>query len=137
MERSQLIVYVLTTIMVLAVGWGFYNGGSPSDAQSAQFDEKRSGDLSEIQRQIGSYYTKNKNLPSSLNDLPVDKFIPSRGITDPQTKKGYDYKTKTDTSYELCANFGSDTLDKRGSSRFSAPTYPDFYSHGKGKYCFD
>lgn len=135
-------------IMGVAVTLGFLLVESPFTARLRKFDERRIADLqaisSAIDRQVvaldSSEPQKKKlkgPLPATLVEL--DRFVRNTehsgplSLHDPQTGKAYEYAVKSESSYELGAEFSL-----AGESRESlwTPYGSREWNHPAGHYCF-
>jgi len=100
-----------------AVCLGLSVTGTPRVQRRIEADNRRIQDLRTIANSISSSAT----LPESL-----EKF----GMTDPETKRPYEYLPKTGDRYELCATFAE-------ASESGAPPYGSrFWAHPAGRACF-
>lgn len=133
-------------IIVASIVGGFTIIGSPMNARSMRFDERKINDLSNIQNQITYFWQQKEGLPQSLTDL-IDPLTNNAIPVDPQTGKPYVYTVLSPVSFRLCAEFNLPSDEKRTTrymerSYMSMP-YPDmdatFYSwkHKEGYQCFD
>jgi len=122
MRRVLVIIVVL--VVLGALGGGFYLIGPPSEGRARRLDERREMDLQRLQLAADLYWTRNKRLPATLDELAAEAGtnIYSR---DPQTGQPYSYAVKGSDTYELCAEFARES-EGRG----------DFWSHGIGRRCF-
>lgn len=119
------VVIIVAVMLVLgALGGGFYLIGPPSEERARRFDLRRELDLQRLRLAADLYWTRNKRLPLTLEELAKEAGtdIYSR---DPQTGQPYSYTVKGDDTYELCAEFARES-ERRG----------DFWSHPAGRWCF-
>ena len=119
-------VIVIAVLVVLgALGGGFYLVGPPADERARRLDTRRESDLQRLRLAADLYWTRNRRLPASLDELAREAGtnVFSR---DPQSGEAYDYTVKAADLYELCATF-TRASEARG----------DFWSHGAGRYCFE
>jgi len=92
--------------VISAISYSFLIMGSPAKQRLLRLDDRRIGDLQNIQYQIISYWQQKEKLPVKLSDLsnPLSGFsLP----VDPEFKKGstYEYIAKEKLKFELCATF--------------------------------
>lgn len=116
-------------ILVLALSVQVFSiAGTPFSQQLIKLDNNRLSEFNEIKYKIESYYSTNKKLPSDLKEL---KDLDSKlSIIDPKTKSEYNYKTISNSQYELCTEFSVDS--KENTDR----TYShDKISYNKGYDC--
>lgn len=132
MIKDILLITVITLIVITAVIYGFSKVGSPADARSIKFDQKRIQDISQISSAIQTYaYDKNK-LPDKLSEVK-DYLYGSKDIVDPETKKEYEYKKGTFPDYEICTTFSTDSKNNKTTDYLSYAD--DLNNHPKGYYC--
>lgn len=129
-------------VMALAVVTGFIIFGTPWQAREYRLDAERVSDLQNIQWQIVTYWQNKQVLPAQLSDLndPLQNYtVPA----DPGTNQSYGYKATGTTSFELCADFGAQSV---GEAPVSIPepatlgngeVLSDDWNHAAGQTCFD
>ena len=93
-------------LVILAISWSFMVMGSPAKQRLLRLDDRRVGDLQNIQWQVINYWQQKKKLPAKITDLkdPISGYsIP----VDPNFEKGinYEYNMKDKMQFELCATF--------------------------------
>jgi len=103
--KASAICFSIVMVLVLII-WTFFVIGSPLKQRQLQLDEKRVGDLQNIQMQIINYWQQKEKLPETLKDIanPLSGFsLP----VDPEFEKGktYEYIQKDKLKFELCAEF--------------------------------
>ncbi|PIZ92484.1 MAG: hypothetical protein COX82_04700 [Candidatus Magasanikbacteria bacterium CG_4_10_14_0_2_um_filter_41_10] len=128
-------IYLWSTSVVsvaLIVGT-FFVVGTPGEARLQRLDSERVSALQSIQYQIENYYTTNKELPESLDQLDTIAMTDSN-VTDPVTGEQYGYKINQGDNYMLCATFDTNTKDtsRRDGSMMSS----NDWQHPAGEYCF-
>ena len=148
----DLFSWIIVSVVVLAVAWGFAVIGSPFEQRDKRFDERRVQDLQTIQNQIVYYWQRKESLPLILADLedPISGFtVPA----DPQTGEGYEYvivkgtvgsiSSPQDIKFQLCAFFSGSDLGE-AVERAAKPVAPrggyylnEVWQHDTGRYCFD
>jgi hypothetical protein len=106
--------------------------GVPSAQRRIEADNRRVQDLRRIADVLYARQSRAASgrpvVPLTLAALVGQGISPSQ-TADPETKIPYEYRVKSDTTYELCATFaGAEEPD-------SAPT-TQFWHHGKGRTCF-
>jgi hypothetical protein len=112
--------------------------GSPFRQRLLRFDERKVGDLQNIQWQVVNFWQNKKRLPADLAELrdPISGFAAPR---DPQTGAAYEYRRTGELSFELCAEFNLRSEKGRGAAPL---IYPDYgagegsWEHGEGRVCF-
>lgn len=135
MIKYILAMIVIGLMVAGAVVYGFTSTGSPFYVRMQKFDTKRATDISSISYEVQNYYEKNKVLPNSLDEVKQSASYSSFEITDPETKKSYEYEKGVGSVYKICANFSTSTLE--GSDKNPNTLYLDKkFLHPKGRYCY-
>jgi hypothetical protein len=117
------IVATIAVTAVVAVGWHFLGG--PSAQRQIQSDLRIVRALGELAQRIDFEWESSKKvLPADLEKLHDSV------KQNPITHIGITYHRKSDSTYELCANF---TTDSRNLPNQNGS---DFWAHPKGDYCF-
>lgn len=157
--KKEIIFAVIgSTFVLVAVVYSFMIIGSPMKQRAFRLDDRRVGDLQNIQYQVINYWQQKEKLPKDLSELanPLTGYsIP----VEPEFEKGrvYEYTTKGPLTFELCATFTEQmpkgwrewntggmvpmvAYDKAVSS-VSYP-YPgsgvnESWDHEKGRTCFE
>jgi len=93
-------------LVVASVGYSFMIIGSPMNQRLLRLDDRRVGDLQNIQWQVINYWQQKEKLPVNLEELanPLSGWsLP----VEPEFEKGkkYEYTVKGSMSFELCAIF--------------------------------
>ncbi|MBI2644182.1 MAG: hypothetical protein HYW95_01580 [Candidatus Wildermuthbacteria bacterium] len=132
------IFFVVVIVLVVgAVVYGLVLVGSPSQQRAVQFDQRRISDLQGISYAIDSYWQRNKELPSSLEDLRNQQpYTYVSSIRDPLTGELYEYRVQNATTYELCAAFATDTSSEAEEMGMPKPFFEESWDHGIGRQCF-
>ena len=107
-----------------ALCFGLMTTGIPSVQRHIEADSRRVQDL----RSIAGDLNAKKELPRSLEELRSRR--PTLRVTDPETGKRYEYMSKNDNEYELCATFAAD------GDQSTPPFAGEFWAHPKGRACF-
>lgn len=157
--KKEIVFAVLGSIFVLvAVVYSFMIIGSPMKQRAFRLDDRRVGDLQNIQYQVINYWQQKEKLPKDLPELanPLTGYsIP----VEPEFEKGrvYEYSVKGPLTFELCATFSEQmpkgwrewntggimpmvVYDKAVSS--VAYPYPgsgvnESWDHEEGRTCFE
>jgi hypothetical protein len=117
--RSRTFGAASTATVAVAFLIGMGVAGTPSAQREIEVDGRRVQDL----RAIAAAIKERNALPNSLAELSG-----RARVRDPQTNELYEYRPKSATGYELCANFVSeDRSESYGGT---------FWNHAKGKACF-
>jgi hypothetical protein len=133
MHKHYGAVIMLGAFGLLVLGIGISLAGSPISQKKIRLDEIRTTDFNNLKYDIENYYRNNSKLPTLLSELNrVDS------ISDPETKKSYEYKVTTPFSYELCTEFSTDSLEvaksKGGGSRYGYTSYNNTNTNHKAGY---
>lgn len=127
---DQVFAMVATVAVICGFVAGFWVLGTPERQRLIRADRQRLKDISLIAQNL---YRKARRkddykLPKTLleNDLAKD----------PLTKQPYFYKRLSEKTYQLCAEFATD------SSTYLLQTRPqdrdmDKWAHPQGRHCFD
>ena len=142
--RKQ-IAWVMSGLVLATIIVGFVIAGTPATQRARRLDEQRINDLQEIQGQVLDYWIRKAALPAAALDLnnPLNGFnFPA----DPDTRIPYTYRPTGDLSFELCADFQTNSSDSpSAAAKPVAPRalYPgdgiptqEPWTHGKGHACF-
>ena len=139
-------------ILMAAIVAGFFIVGTPGYQRDRRFDERRTGDLQTIQSQILNYWVQKRALPEDLT--PVSAFYTGwMAPADPETGNPYGYRRTNELSFDVCANFSTETPEvlKGKVTQVTAPVYakpirgpfpisaePPYvdWSHERGEKCF-
>lgn len=130
--QDRLFALLATAGVVAGVVGGFSLLGSPSGQRQLRLDQRRVQDLYQIafdlyqQGQQSIVGKKPVTLPEALD--PIDR------KTDPVSNQPYEYRRLSETEYELCAEFLTDSK----TDRLRDPNAPDtpFWKHPAGAHCF-
>lgn len=132
-QRSKVslvaVILVLGLVLASVIG-GLLIIDSPAKARMYKFDDQRVDDLSQLSSMILAEYSANKILPVDLTNI---KFAQ---ITDPETKKPYDYQVLGDAQYQLCATFS--LVAGTQNENYPYPYYgaEEWRYHQAGYQCF-
>lgn len=136
-------ITIFSGLVIASVGVaiiaGFIVMGSPSMERARQADQQRINHLQQISYAMDSYWSFNKNLPTSLEMLRNERNVYVESLNDPQTRDLYEYRTTGTSTYDLCATFQTDSgQTEKGEVRpmYSGPGSPSFWQHTTGKKCF-
>ena len=107
MRIYKLAIALLGVLCVVIVVVSFMIGGTPVSQRLINLDRTRINDFQQINYAIENYYRDAQKLPSSLDEIR----IVSGSLTDPETKKEYEYRIVNESTYQLCTVFSTDTKD--------------------------
>jgi len=108
--------WVVAGLVVIGIGLGFMDAGSPEQARKRAFDMQRTNRLGSLSTCIERYAREMGQLPQSLDDLKKSAGYAycADSIQDPKTKTDFEYRVVTPSrlqgqarvgDFELCANF--------------------------------
>ncbi len=141
-KKDIIALIYITLLSIIAVVYGFSIIPSPVQEQTIATDQKRVVDIAQLQTSIDDYYQTNKTLPSSLDEITTNTYNTSTLLekTDPQTKQPYEYTLLDQYTYQLCADFTTDSTkespDTYDTTVSDYPVYKDQFKHLSGHICF-
>ena len=116
----QALLSAVVVVVVAALGYSMFLLGTPGEQRDLRLDRQRVSDLSNIARNINTYWSLNGTLPGSFEDMSGSRFS-IRSVNDPESNDRYEYNALGDADYELCVVFSTDTAKSREARRaFSA-----------------
>ena len=122
----------VVVVVVAALGYSMFLLGTPGEQRDLRLDRQRVSDLSNIARNLNTYWSLNGTLPGSFEDMAGSRFS-IRSVNDSESNDRYEYNALGDADYELCAVFSTDTAKSREARR----TFSDSaWDHGIGRTCF-
>jgi hypothetical protein len=127
---DQIFAIVATVAVLWGIGAGFWVLGTPGRQRLISADRQRLQDLNQIAQELHwrAEAQDNYELPASLPDDDLQQ--------DPLTGQPYEYIRLTETTYQLCAEFATDSstypLQNRQPNRDRAK-----WSHPQGRHCFE
>lgn len=142
-----IVIAIVSTVIIA----GFFVAGSPKDARLRKFDDIRVQHLQTIQSELIGFWQAKERLPDRLDELN-DSLRGFAVPVDPMTEAAYEYTTKGDTTFSLCATFAGPSEDvEAGYSKYAPrPVYPGEFGqsyalldggfnweHDDGRVCFE
>jgi hypothetical protein len=125
MSRDTWAAIVATIVVVGVVGVGWHVLGGPGTQRKVQADLRVVHTLGELAQQIDLRWgSSDKVLPPDLENYPDSQ------KQNPITHSAITYRRKSDSKYELCTIFTTD------SRNLPTQNGSDFWAHPKGDYCF-
>lgn len=143
-KLPKILAGVLMVLVIASVIIGVYLIGSPADQRNRRFDDTRIQALQSLQSEVINYWTQKEILPSELKQLE-DSISGFKLPVDPESNKNYEYAVKGDLSFELCADFTTDSVDfsnsKMPNTYYTGISYPgdpyqQNWNHKIGRTCF-
>jgi len=141
--KSKMVSVGVAVLGVVAIVAGFFIVGTPAAARLQRFDQQKIYDLQQIQSQVVQYWQAKQKLPATLADV-MDPVVNNILPLDPQTGQQYSYKTTSNLSFQLCAEFSAASTGSVQNRYTEAmpvslggkPTQ-DNWQHAAGTVCFD
>ncbi|MEK7569353.1 MAG: DUF5671 domain-containing protein [Patescibacteria group bacterium] len=111
-------------IVLLAIVLSFIVMGSPWQQRQLRLDDRRVGDLQNIQYQVVNYWQLKQKLPKDVSELANPLSGWSLPVP-PEFEKGekYEYAVKSPLTFELCATFAL-PIPKGWREYSGGPIYP-------------
>ncbi|MEO2195762.1 MAG: hypothetical protein ABGY72_06685 [bacterium] len=125
-SRPTLVGFAAVVAVGVAVTLGLQGAGSPGAERSRRIDQRRVEDLRRIAETVDLYWTRQGGLPESLDPL-VATDGDLADFQDPVTTGRYEYRTLTTSSFELCAQFDTES---------AFVEQDNFWRHPANRYCF-
>jgi hypothetical protein len=114
-EKTPSAVKLYTIIFVIIVGaslvLSLFSMESPQKAREKRLDNLILNSFDSISMAIDTHYNDKAGLPEELSDLNSE-FLQFEQMHDPQTKEMFAYNILDEKTYELCANFRTETTEK-------------------------
>lgn len=128
---DQTFAVVATAAVVTGIVAGFWVLGTPGRQRSIAADRQRLQDLNDIAQALHNDFQAEEDtfqLPESLDDNQIRR--------DPLTDQPYEFRRLSAKTFELCANFATDSSTyPLGNPR---PTEEaNQWQHPEGRHCFE
>ncbi len=120
------IIAVMSVLLIGALIWPL------SEQRNRSIDRAIEDDFSSISSDVDDYYSDNRRLPDELDDLKLSDEVESRA-----KKYGYQLDKETSQSYELCANFRTDTTSEYEDDDIYFSSYYKAQTHRSGFDCIE
>jgi hypothetical protein len=128
-DRNFAIVSAVAVAMGLLAG--FLVLGTPGQQRLIAADRQRLQDLSDIAQNLYGKASNTRDPYKLPTALTAGSFR-----TDPITRSPYEYRRVSDSIYQLCAKFDTDSNTYSWSNRTqNADT--DRWQHPRGRHCFE
>lgn len=129
MNKSTFLAVLLTVIaaalVVAALIW-------PVQLEKDQIsDSRKSSQIRSLEVEIEDHHSTEGELPDSLSELDISSDDLRASLGD------YEYNKIRSSSYQICANFATDTSEDDDGFNSSFSTFVDTYDHTAGRNCFD
>jgi len=127
---GRIFAGVAIAAVVLAIGAGLAVLGPPSEVRARRLDEQRVNDLRGWSMAIDAFWTANKQLPGSLDEVKRQQAWSYLAARDAESGAPYEYRATGASTYELCATFARASEPDGGSRRDA------LWDHPEGRVCF-
>lgn len=138
MNRHTLGIGVLGIFLAVVCVFSLTQINSPVTQRKINLDENRIRDFQEIEYMMENHVRKTGALPPSLQALDVSPRSTQEAqdvVTDPETKQLYHYSQTSETSYQLCTTFATDSsVANNGTVSVQINTR---YNHTAGYDCVE
>ena len=138
-STDRAFLSISAVAVAIAIIAGFWLLGSPGQQRLLSLDSERINDLTQIAGELS--YTVNNPDGSTAPPLPQqlpDSVTTRADLTDPVTREPYEYRRLSDSSYELCATFATDSKEQDSTQPTSLPPFVNArWSHSAGRHCFE
>ncbi len=124
-----ILAAAVSAVVAAAIIGGLILVGPPARERIRRLDDRRVEDLRALARAVDVYWTRQKSLPASLEELTAEEDF-ARRTRDPETEALYEYRVLGDKEYELCAHFS------RAMNERETLLQPDFWDHPSGRWCY-
>ncbi len=122
---------VATAAVVAGIIAGFWILGTPGRQRAISSDRQRISDLVAMAQNLHQDYQAQQDgfqLPETLDA--------NEQRSDPLTNQPYEYQRLSDTTFELCASFDTDSSTYPFSNRPRPPETRQ-WEHPEGRHCFE
>lgn len=138
MNNRKVIGALATAVVVALVVAGLFAIGSPATARKYKADQERRIRLDQIHYVLSAHVREEGTLPRSLEEMDAELLrqvgYGGDARKDPESGEFFDYTRRSDREYEVCANFETESDDRR-SSDFGG--YPGGFNHEAERTCFE
>ncbi len=135
-KKDIIALIYITVLTMIALWYGFTSVPSPQQQRDMSYDQTRMNNINAIQGAIDNYYAENTSLPTLLDDLKDDSSLSPEELIDPQTKQPYEYAITSETEYNVCTTFATDSSEQNDPSSNAYYSTYDQHNHPQGYYCF-
>lgn len=133
-KDSVIKIFFYTTLILLiaALVAGFLTADSPIEARDRRLDDRIIEKFSQIESANYEYHYKYNGLADTLDEiLESSSFLKDEDIRHPISKERFEYNKKSESKFELCAEFRTSNLDMGGKYFY----YDKSRLHDKGYQC--
>jgi len=128
----------VTLVVIVSLVAGFFFIETPGEVREARIDQQQVQDLQDMQWRIEEQYRLNGSLPENIADIYEGA---GEAPTASEEREDYVYRTVSETSFELCAEFKTEQQEESFYNRPSLAEKgviinPNNWDHGTGEKCF-
>jgi len=128
---DRIFTGVATAAVVAGILAGFWILGTPGRQRAISSDRQRISDLVAIAQNLHQDYQAQQDDFQLPETLAADE-----QRTDPISRQVYEYQRLSDTTFELCANFDTDSSTYPFRNR-PRPPEARRWEHPEGRHCFE
>jgi hypothetical protein len=137
-KNRKVIGALATAVVVALVVAGLFAIGSPATARKYKADQERRIRMEQIHYVLSAHVREEGALPRSLEEIDEQSLMHA-GYggdvrRDPESGEFFDYTRESDREYEICADFETDSDDRR-SQDFGG--FPGGFDHEAERTCFE
>lgn len=131
---DQMFATVATVAVVAGIVAGFWVLGTPGRQRLIAADRQRLEDINAIAQTLHQEFEAN---PADHPDYQLPTRLDATdNRQDPLTHQPYEYQRLGDRTYQLCANFDTDSRTYRFQPRSPTPN-ARHWDHPTGRHCFE
>ncbi len=134
-STDRAFLAVSAAAVAAAIVAGFWVLGSPGQQRLLSLDSERINDLSQIASTL-AYAVENPGQATPAPPLPEqipDSITTRDDLRDPATQEPYEYRRLSESAYELCATFATDSSQQDKNLQSSNSRW----THSAGRHCFE
>jgi len=125
------VIAIIVVVLGMIAAGPIYYLTQLDEKIGLEMDYERAMKLQTTTHSIENYFSINATLPVSLDQLSV-YLLPD--AKDPETQNFFEYKKLDELTYELCAEFSTNSDDKKPNDRYTNYTGIEYTN---GHYCFN
>lgn len=125
-RTGPLVLVGATLVVIFAVIAGVRMLRSPDEERARRLDARRLRDLLALNAAVGTYVTRERSMPESLDAL-APGLVRQSATRDPERGDPYEYRVTGPRAFELCADFDEPDPSPPQGAR---------WAHDEGRQCF-
>ncbi len=131
MRKYYIFIALLGLLVLLLTYVGFTITGGPFKHKALRSDAAVLADFAQINSVLSQYYSEKGSLPRDLETLDASLDMKYLNLVNETTDKPYDYEIITLTSYKLCTDFATESVNTDKPNSEMVIANPQFISTGK------